>query len=497
MEQVAFVVIRAVIGLIGMALGSGLTFLTLIHPKGSRFNVYFSVFALSLLVYYSLIFMRAVPGLLPAEMQFPVLQLTGTIICIAVLAYFAFVVKFTSNTTLVARVFLLTIIGMIPFAVWMLGTNQIFQNVSDDTRYYELTIAGQALLAVAVLYGLVAVLQLFQSEDRRAIWLRIPSIFLLLGYVAELIWTTYPISSMLFIVSLTWSAWAVIHAQIFYPMQEMNDQLREANVRLEETAAQMHREKLRVELLNKELQAVDRYKTNFMAAMSHELRTPLNSIVGYSELLLSAVYGDLNSFQSDRLNRILRNSIHLAGLINAVLDLSNLETGKLEIARAPVNLEQVVREVADQLQPVAEKKSIHIAVQSAEPIQVTVDRLRIYQALFNVVENAVKFTHEGQVTIKLFTRADEHTRDGVAAGQQWVIICVQDTGIGIPRESLERIFVSFAQQDNSSTREYGGLGLGLAISKRLVDMHGGRIWAESDEGTGSRFYIALPADGEK
>jgi signal transduction histidine kinase len=497
MDQTGLIFARGLTGLLGMSVAFGLAFMTLINPYRSRVNLLFAAFALTLLAFFSLIFLRSIPGLLPNNIQLSVLQLLGTLLCMVVVAYYAFVVQFTATSIRAVKVFSAGVFLLVPIVIWMVWTNQVFSEIGADATSFRLTTMGVLLFAVAILYGLLTVWLVFRISDTRSVWLRGPTVLLVVAYFLDLIWTTYPFSNVLFIFVMVWSSWIVMHAQIFNPMREMNNQLQESNARLQVVLEETKREKVQIDLLNRELQTVDRYKSDFMAAMSHELRTPLNAVIGYSELLLSMVYGSLNEFQTDRLNRIHRNSMHLLGLINAVLDLTHLETGRMQIQRESFDLALLVQEVVIQTRPLAEKKDIAISVQATQKYPLLADRVRLHQALFNIVENAIKFTHEGSVQIAICAYPGEGAPDFrmMLPDQHWIVVSVKDTGIGIPPESQQRIFVSFAQADSSSTREYGGIGLGLAITKRLVDLHGGRIWLESIPGTGSCFYIALPDGG--
>lgn len=238
-------------------------------------------------------------------------------------------------------------------------------------------------------------------------------------------------------------------------------------------------------------------KTEFLANMSHELRTPLNAIIGYSEMLLSGIYGDLGEKQVDRLGRVHNSGRHLLELINDVLDLSRIEADRLELMIELLNIGSTIQEAFTDITPQAEKKALKFELDLSPDLpEIEADAGRVRQILTNILGNAIKFTHEGRVTLKarkaivgVDLKPPQHLN--VAPGE-WLLISIADTGIGIEKEAQEFIFDAFRQADMSSSREYEGTGLGLAITQRLVNMHGGHIWLSSTMGEGSTFYILMP-----
>jgi signal transduction histidine kinase len=215
--------------------------------------------------------------------------------------------------------------------------------------------------------------------------------------------------------------------------------------------------------------------------MSHELRTPLNSVLGFTEMLVDGLYGDLPEKAKTALARIETNGKHLLGLINDVLDLSKIEAGQLQLAIDDYVPGQIVRSAATVTEPLARAKGLTLATKVAEGMPIgRGDERRLTQVLINLVGNAVKFTDAGSVDIVAL----------VADGK--LEISVRDTGPGIAPEHQERIFEEFQQVDDSNTRKKGGSGLGLAISKRIIEMHGGTISVRSALGAGSTFTITVP-----
>ena len=232
---------------------------------------------------------------------------------------------------------------------------------------------------------------------------------------------------------------------------------------------------------SRQLAEASRHKSQFLANMSHELRTPLNAILGYTELILDSVYGEMPEKARSVLDRVQRNGRHLLGLINDVLDLSKIEAGQLVLALGDYSLKNVVYTAFSAVEPLAKEKKLAFKVEVPPDLPPGHgDDRRLTQVLLNLVGNAIKFTDAGEVAIEA----------SVANGSFSVM--VRDTGPGISAADQAKLFQEFQQADNSITRKKGGTGLGLAISKRIIEMHGGRIWVESTPGHGSTFVFKLP-----
>jgi hypothetical protein len=227
--------------------------------------------------------------------------------------------------------------------------------------------------------------------------------------------------------------------------------------------------------------AASRAKSEFLANMSHELRTPLNAIIGYSEMLLEDLAG--NEMVAKDLTRIRTAGSHLLSLINDVLDISKIEADKVELNPETVEVQELVEAVAATIEPLANKNRNKFTVRCASDLgSIIADRTRLRQVLFNLLSNACKFTNDGE--IDLFVEKSERV----------ITIRVKDTGIGISAEQQAKLFQPFVQADSSTTKQYGGTGLGLVICRRLVEMMGGSITLESELGKGATFTVVLPAD---
>jgi len=242
---------------------------------------------------------------------------------------------------------------------------------------------------------------------------------------------------------------------------------------------------------NERLRELDRLKSNFLATVSHELRTPLTSIIGYSEMLVQGMAGPINPEQDEYIRTILEKGESLLQLISSILDLTQIEAGRMRLAFAPCDLADLVKQAVTAVAPQAQQKGLSLETSVSPSLQrASVDRDKLRQCLVNLLANAVKFTPEGgRVGLSVIPEIP----DGVLApGKRGFLLVVQDSGIGIPAEQRERIFESFYQVDQSSTRAYGGAGLGLAIVKSFVEAHGGRVRVDSEVGRFSRFTLALP-----
>lgn len=227
-------------------------------------------------------------------------------------------------------------------------------------------------------------------------------------------------------------------------------------------------------------------KSRFLANMSHELRTPLNHIIGFTELVHDEQLGELNENQTEYLGDVLESSRHLLTLINDILDLSKIEAGRMDLSLADINLPEFLEETAGIIRDKCAEKNINLEILAEdENLTVRADFVKLRQIMYNLLGNSIKFTkNNGQ--IRIFSRLIKEDSN--------ILITVTDSGIGIRKEDLKRIFSPFEQADDTISRSFQGTGLGLSLTKKLVELHGGRIWAESmGEGHGSSFHVELPA----
>jgi signal transduction histidine kinase len=230
-----------------------------------------------------------------------------------------------------------------------------------------------------------------------------------------------------------------------------------------------------------QLEIASKHKSQFLANMSHELRTPLNAILGYAELIMDDIYGEVPEKIRDVLERVQKSGQHLLGLINAVLDLAKIEAGQLSLSIGDYSIKEVVYTAITSVESLAAEKQLKLGTELSPDLPIGKgDERRIAQVLLNLLGNAIKFTEAGEVKVHV------ETTDGA------FLVAVSDTGPGISEADQEMIFEEFQQADSSSTKQKGGTGLGLSIAKRIIAMHGGRIWVESSLGKGSTFWFTLP-----
>jgi signal transduction histidine kinase/CheY-like chemotaxis protein len=249
-----------------------------------------------------------------------------------------------------------------------------------------------------------------------------------------------------------------------------------------------------LEKANRDLRELDKLKSTFLANMSHELRTPMNAVIGYTDLLIDGVDGPINEEQEKSLKKVAANARHLLQLINDVLDISKIESGKIELELKELDLKWLIESVIPTFEPLIKQKGLSLAVNIDETLPLIYgDGDRIRQILINLLSNAVKFTPKGGITIT--ARPSER---GIVPGEPPIFaeVCVEDTGIGIKEEDIGRVFDKFVQVDLTTVREYEGTGLGLSIARGLVALHKGVIWTTSKHGEGSKFCFAIPLKKE-
>lgn len=278
-----------------------------------------------------------------------------------------------------------------------------------------------------------------------------------------------------------------------------------AKRKAEQSVAEVKNAKVAAETANKA-------KSEFLANTSHELRTPLNHIIGFTEMVVDKSFGDLNEAQEEYLNDALEGSRHLLSLINDILDLSKVEAGKLELKLQEVSLRPLLENSLIMIKEKSFKHGIQITTHlDGIPETIQADERKIKQIIYNLISNAVKFTPDGgevslsgklvenksssalEKTLPVDNLYVDKTKQTPSNGKKFVQISVEDTGIGLAQEDLNRIFDAFEQVETSKSRKYQGTGLGLSLTKRLVELHGGTIWAESEgEGKGCTFKFKIP-----
>ncbi len=288
---------------------------------------------------------------------------------------------------------------------------------------------------------------------------------------------------------------AISTARLYDQLARFNKEL---EAKVAERTVELEQKTIQLAEANRELKELDRLKSEFLANMSHELRTPMNSIIGFTQLLLDEVDGEINEEQRKSLETVERNANNLLSLINDILDLSKIESGKMTLTLQPVSLDRVIDDTITTLEPLIESKNQQFTLEKPDTLpRVIGDSEKLRQILINLLNNAIKFTdYGGRITLQVEIW-NKKLPPGLDPGKSYVRVSVRDNGIGIKPEDQERLFGEFIQLDASASRRYGGTGLGLSITKRLVEMHNGIIEVESSYGEGSTFSFFLPVEEEQ
>jgi signal transduction histidine kinase len=280
--------------------------------------------------------------------------------------------------------------------------------------------------------------------------------------------------------------------KIIEDLEESQQAVQRKTEEIEKTLIHLQALQLITENAKKIAEEASHTKSSFLANMSHELRTPLNAVIGYSEILAEDARGNGQENVVQDLGKIQSAGKHLLNLINDVLDLSKIESGKMELHLETVNIPQLIREVSDTILPACEKNDNQLVVVCEDDVKIMWgDLTKIRQSLFNLLSNASKFTSCGQIFLKV---SKNLTTELSVNDKSKVMICFQvsDTGIGIKPEQIVKLFQPFFQVDSSTTRKYGGTGLGLAITREFAKIMGGAVTVESEYGRGSVFTLYLP-----
>lgn len=307
----------------------------------------------------------------------------------------------------------------------------------------------------------------------------------------------------------------IVASCVLYLIQQIRVIEKQARMSLAEINEQLHREIDTRQEAQKAAEAANSAKSEFLANMSHELRTPLNHIIGFTELVVDKRFGELNDTQDEYLRDVYQSSKHLLSLVNDILDVAKIESGKLELELSEVDLKELLE---NSLFMIKEKALIHRIQLFTDirdvPETIKADERRLKQLMYNLLSNAVKFTpdggmirvhsrvresphseysHEERGSLETCLNGTENGKDPAAKSERFVEVSVADTGIGIKPEDQERIFERFERGESSASRKYPGTGLGLTLAREIAELHGGSFWVDSEgEGKGSKFTFTIP-----
>lgn len=400
----------------------------------------------------------------------PVFYFAVTLYGLFVVSLFFFAAEFSRSRTPTTRIMQITGVVLFVIQAVALWSDHVTTNIrpvpSHDGGYtWDYTPIGLFTSITLVAYLLASAIALYRVPHERAkgLW-RAPALVIGSPLAAAFVWPYVPIplSALFLAAAAAVLGQQVLSHELFNPLREAHEQL-----------AQRHAE----------LREANRMKTQFLTSVSHELRTPLNSIIGFSEILADGLVGSVNSEQAECLKDILDSGRHLLTVINDLLDFSKIDAGRVKLEPASLEISTLFDELQRALAPLVEKKRQHLSFEQIGQLPpIIADPVRVKQVFLNLLSNANKFTPEGGSIVTTCRELEPGT----------LLFSVSDNGIGIRPEDHALIFEEFRQVDGSLTREVPGTGLGLTISKRIVELHGGRIWVESELHRGSTFYVTLP-----
>ncbi|MBI5930417.1 MAG: response regulator [Chloroflexi bacterium] len=434
----------------------------------SRINQIFSAMVLVLLVYsLSLIMARYIDTFhLDPEITF---YINTNLYGIFLILLLAFTLAFTGNWKRGIHPMLIGALLIFAISTYFTWTGQAHASMKPSAEQggsyvILLTPIGLIFSGVFLVYPVISAVMLWKNREKngRVQHLWVAPLLILFGIIWTIvIWpiVLIPLNGLTLAVATFILGRAVLMNQLFNPLAQLSAELAAKNSQLREA---------------------DRLKSQFLANMSHELRTPLNSIIGYTDLVADGVYGDVTPQQFDRLEKVTRNARSLLTLINDILDLSRIEAGSITLNTEAIKTSDMLDNVLTVLDPQIHEKKLTILREYADAPAVFADPMRTRQILTNILSNAVKFTAVGHIRIKAFKRG------------QFVQFEIEDTGIGIPQDKQSLVFEEFRQVDSTSTRQYGGTGLGMSITRHLVKMSQGEIWLKSQPGVGTTFFFTLP-----
>ena len=393
------------------------------------------------------------------------------------------------NTTLMFAVYsLVTLIILVSIFYW-----QIFPVCFVEGVGLSLFKIVSDFIICLILLGAIGLLLVNRgSFDSRVLRLFVASIILSIatGLAFTLYTDAFGIMNMaghLFQISSFYLVYlAIIEISLTKPQDILFRKLKQSENELLDLSILLKKKAVELEQANIRLQEVDRLKSVFLASMSHELRTPLNSIIGFTGIILNGMSGKINQEQRRQLTMVKSSGNHLLNLINDVLDLSKIEAGRVELLLEEMKLDDVVKDVAEAFSVAVSEKSLDLVAEVPVGISLFSDRRRVKQALMNLVSNAIKFTEKGSVKI---------VAGVVSAGN--LEIRVIDTGIGINEEDMTKLFIPFQQVGTSGIKKHEGTGLGLYLVKRLMEILGGDVRAQSEYGRGSEFILTMPLKYKK
>jgi signal transduction histidine kinase len=491
----------AIASLVAFCVVSGFMTAVLAQQQRDRVNLLFAAFSLSLLLWSLAALLGPLRVLRFGMPDYVRIYLLSTGIALSAVSCLLFTAHFVHDTTRLTRILeraapLGLLIGLI--VIW---SGAAF--VQIDAENYALTPLGYLAVGAVIGCAVAALRLVVVSEDKRAQPLRVPMFVLMLAYLSLL---TAPLRGTPLAILLAAGAaarigWVVLRFQWFDPLRDLREEMRVLNRDLRQTVTELAAERAKTENLTRQLQAASQIKSEFLDKLGQKLRTPLNSIAGFSELLLSGIYGDLTDKQRDRIRKINRNGQELLELISDMLDLNRIEAGRMNLQYSPVLLRAVFDQALARLEARRAEKPLPIIFDLPSDLPpLYADHARVCQVFTKLLDNALKFTFQGAITVRAaHVRVDQGKSKqfklpviGWLADGEWIITQIIDTGIGIPPEEQAKIFDEFYQvSGDDRLAELSGAGLGLTVARKLVEAQEGTIWVKSVPEQGSTFFVAL------
>lgn len=475
--------------LAAFGVAAGLLLAILLQPKRGRADGLFIVFCLALILWSAASYFPSLHPDIRTALRWIGLSAAGFMFFLVI----ARLIK-TENRLVTGLTLLLPVSVIGALLVILTGNVGTLAALSSG---------GILVLIVLLLYAISTFWAIMISRQAEAAPLRLAGVVFIAAYALPLFTPVLIDLALIFAaMSALWTGWNVLRRQLTQPLHELQDELRIANADLRQAVAEAGSERAKNISLSEELRSASQLRNAFLEDLGHRLRTPLNSISGYNQLLQSGVYGELNERQRDRLETIGRNSDVLLETISDLLDISALDSGRLELHPQPVALKSLVARVIDEVETARLSSHLTLTADVQPDLALVLgDEARLHQVIRQLLGNAIKYTLEGSVTLRAL---NVQVQNGVSphfslplrgwlSDGEWVVICVEDTGIGIAPEDQSKIFDPFYQTMQGQISENKGSGLGLAISKRLIERHEGVMWVKSTLGKGSSFWVALHA----
>lgn len=505
----------AIASLVALMLVSGILFAVVMQPQRSRVNLWFAAFCFSLLLWSLVSLTGPLEGLRFGLDESGRAYLLASMIAVSAVTLYVFCYVFASPKGRFALWLLVASPVVLAIGIVLIWSGGVFTGSASVEGAGEFLFQPLGILALGaqILYGLAAFGIIMSGRDETQP-LRLPAALMLLAYVSLAFpaLLEIPIAIVLATVAAAWMGYVVQRRMLFLPLASIQDELRVANGDLRQALTDLAAERGRNRQLSDQLEQASRDRSQFIDNLALKLRTQLTLLNGYSELMLTGAYGELNERQLDRMTKLNRSVVALNSLIKHMIDLNRIEAGRMSLDMSPFPLRPTIDSAASWVDARRDEKGLSLTIEVPTDLApIRGDSDRIQQVFAELLENAIKFTSVPTgdrtqplppivVRARLIRVVNGRAADfplpvlGWLGEGEWIIVEVIDHGVGIPSGEQARVFDEFSQLNPDS---YEGSGMGLAISRRLIDLHEGRIWVKSQPGQGSTFFVALRPASER